>query len=307
MIELPENGISPSVKKHNCNILAVADWIVSSALFGEEDVSRSDVVDILLENQAYREQDFCNEFVEQVWIYLNDFSSHVRINSLSFEAKKIISNGSWEEDLALSYCLTASLRAHYKKWSNVHCGDYLTQGSILEELTLISLANLHPQLSFKTTGWSGIKENENFESLVRRMCRETQFSEKDLSLWDNGRIKDLGLDVYGYLPGQGRRPSTHFMMYQCASGENWTEKRQTPNLDIWGDILKSYTSPIRGMSIPFFVEEKDFQQSLIIIKGPLLDRTLLLSRIPPEKISPELQGQIKEWVSERIKKLPYYD
>jgi hypothetical protein len=307
MIELPENGISPSIKKHNCDTLAVADWIVSSALFGEEDVSRSDVVDILMENQAYREQDFCNEFVEQVWIYLNEFFSHINSNSLSFENRKITYLASWEEDLALSYCLTASLRSHYKEWSTAHCGDFLIQGSILEELTLISLKNFHPQLSFRTTGWSGVKNNANFETLVRRMCGETQFSEKNLDLWDNGRIKDLGLDVYGYLPGQGRRPSTHFMMYQCASGENWTEKRQTPNLEIWGHILDSYTPPTRGMSIPFLVEESEFQKSLIIIKGPLLDRTLLLSRIPADNISPELQGQIKEWVSERVEKLQYYD
>ncbi|MBG0844003.1 hypothetical protein [Ectopseudomonas composti] len=307
MIELPEKGISTSSKKHNCDMIAVADWAISSALFGEQDLSRTDLVDVLMENQVYTSQDFCNEFIDQVWHYLEHFFNHVKLRSIALETRKISFRDDWREDLALAYCLTASLRKIYSTWSKAHCGNHLIQGAILEELTKISLSNYHPTLQFKTTGWSGTATNAKFEELVNNICSDANFTQKDLQLWDNGQIKDLGLDVYGYLPGHGRRPGTHFMMYQCASGDNWQDKRSTPDLNIWGDIIKTYTTPIKGMSIPFFVDETDFQKSLIVIKGPLLDRTTLLSKISPDQISEELANTIEEWVHERVDKLQYYD
>jgi len=307
MIELPSKGIHSSVKKHNCDLLIVADWVIASAFFGGEDVSKSDAVDILLENQVYGEQDFCNEFVDLIWNYLQVFFDHRSSPSLNFESRRIRSIASWQDDLALAYCLTASLRKAYPKWSDEHCGDYLDQGSILEHLTVLSLSRRHPEARFRSTGWSGINDNPTFEALVADICRQTNFTEKNLELWDNGQTKDLGLDVYGYLPGQGRRPGTHFMMYQCASGENWKSKRKTPDTGIWKNIIECYTPPIRGMAIPFFVEENEFLRSLIILEGPLLERVGLLSGIEQDQMPAELQTAILDWVSTRINNLKYYD
>ncbi|WP_226687398.1 hypothetical protein [Stutzerimonas stutzeri] len=307
MLELPEKGISTSSTKHNCDMIAVADWAISSAMFSEQDISKTDLVDALMDNQVYSKQDFCNQFIDQVWYYLEHFFNNVELSSIALEPRKIRFLDEWRSDLALAYCLTASLRKIYSTWSKEHCGNHLIQGAILEELTKISLSNCHPALQFRTTGWSGAGINPKFEDLVNTICAETNFTQKDLALWNNGHVKDLGLDVYGYLPGHGARPGTHFMMYQCASGDNWQDKRSTPDLNIWGDIIKTYTTPIRGMSIPFFVDEIDFQQSLLVIKGPLLDRTTLLSRIVSDQIPPELGQKIEQWVSERVDKLQYYD
>lgn len=307
MIEMPETGINHSVKKHNCDLITVADWVIASALFCQENVSKSDVADVLLENQVYVDQDFCLEFIDSTWNYLKIFFNHYPSPSLSFETRVIKSVSQWESDLALAYCLTASLRGSYPKWSQKHCGDYLEQGRILEQLTVISLSKLHPEAQFRSTGWSGINDNPTFGALVSEICKQTNFTEQNLALWDNGKTKDLGLDVYGYLPGHGRRPGTHFMMYQCASGENWTQKRKTPDTEIWKHIIECYTPPIRGMAIPFFVEEHIFLQSLIILEGPLLDRIGLLSGIDQTQMPAELRTSIEKWVSMRIKNLKYYD
>lgn len=303
MYALPENGISPSVNKHNCSLFSVADWIMASCLFLEEEISKSDVSDILIEDQAYSDQDFCSQFIDNVWINISDFIDTANISSLVVNGRTITPIQQWKEDSALSYCLTASLRKAYPAWAKKHA-NYLVQGSILEDLTRLALSQHHPNIKFTTTGWSGIRDNGSFSDLVRRICEETRFSEKDLSLWDNGRVKDLGLDVYGYYPGHGNRPSTYFMMFQCASGDNWIDKRSTPNLEIWADILKTYTSPIRGMAIPFLIEETEFSQSLIVIKGPLLERKMLLSDINQGMLPAELIVQINNWVTERIENLP---
>lgn len=307
MIAIPEKGLGPSVNKHNCSRLTVADWVISSALFGEEDVSKADLSDILLENQFYRSQDFCSEFIDQVWFYLQGFFDHVNTPSLSIDNRAVRFNAEWSQDPALAYCLVASLRRLYEGWSAASFGDYLVQGAILEHLTQIALSNAHPNFSFKTTGWSGINSNQKFKDLVDQICNDTKFSQLDLELWDNGRVKDLGLDVYGFLPGTGLRPSTNFMMIQCASGDNWEDKRKTPDLDIWEDIVKIYTSPMRGMAIPFFVEDELFKKSLVIIKGPLLDRTELLSKINPQHIPADLENQIKGWILQPINELEYHE
>lgn len=305
MYGLPEKGISVSVNVHNCNMLAVADWVLASALFCEEDVSKSDLLDVLMDNQVYRSQDFCQEFIAEVWRELDAFLSEIETPCLKFDQRAVRFENGWRSDKALSYCLTASLRPIYGEWSKVHCGNYLTQGLILEELTKLSLSSHHPNIKFKSTGWSGVDDNLKFSALVAQICSDANFTEKDLSLWDNGAIKDMGLDVYGYFSTKNRRrPSAPFMMFQCASGENWISKRGTPNLDIWGDIMRTFSKPVRGMSIPFLVSEKDFQQSLILLHGPLLDRSLLLSGIEGNAaLGADLDAMIESWVDERITKL----
>lgn len=304
MFELPEKGVSVSKSVHNCDELAIIDWVLASALFCEEDISRSDLLDTLMENQVYTSQDFCQEFVADIWRSLESFFSDITTPTLAYDHKAIRYNAVWKEDKAFSYCLTASLRVYYDTWSKESCGNHLVQGSILEELTKLSLGIHHPNINFKSTGWSGVTDNKKFSELIAQICGDTNFTEQNLALWDNGSVKDMGLDVYGYFPGKGRRPSAPFMMFQCASGNNWKNKRGTPDLNVWKNIISTYTAPIRGMAIPFLVSETDFQQSLILLGGPLLDRTMLLSGIAGNAaLGDDLKLSIDNWVEERITKL----
>jgi len=303
MYVLPEKGISPSRTVHNCDKIAVADWILASALFGEEDVSRTDVLDALMESQAYSDQKFCQEFIADVWRLLEIFFDEIESPCLEYHSRAIRSHAPWPDDKALSYCITASLRQVYDAWSK-KCGDYIQQGQILEELTRLSLSAHHPNITFKTTGWSGVNTNLKFNQLVNQICKDANFTEMDLALWDTGMVKDKGLDVYGYFQNKARRPSAPFLMFQCASGGNWKEKRGTPDLNIWKSIMQTYSMPLRGMSIPFLVNETDFQHSLIIIQGPLLDRPVLLSGINGNgALGHDLGNSIDEWVGSKIDKL----
>ncbi|MEC4024245.1 hypothetical protein VSO52_15785 [Pseudomonas fulva] len=303
MYVLPDKGIRPSRSVHNCDIIAIADWILASALFSEEDVSRADVLDALMESQAYSDQKFCQEFVADVWRLLENFFEEIHSPCLEYHSRAIRSNAPWQSDQALSYCIAASLRLIYEAWSK-QCGDYVQQGQILEELTRLSLGSHHPNITFKTTGWSGVTSNLKFNQLVNQICNDANFTEQNLTLWDTGAVKDKGLDVYGYFQSKGRRPSAPFLMFQCASGGNWRDKRGTPDLNIWKDIMQTYSMPVRGMSIPFLVNEVDFQHSLIIIQGPLLDRSTLLSGINGNgALGQDLEDSINDWVGSRIDKL----
>ncbi|MPQ84555.1 hypothetical protein F0170_11480 [Pseudomonas sp. MAFF 730085] len=304
MLVLPDKGIASSVKVHNCDVLAIADWLLGSSLFCEEDVSRSDVSDILIENQVYSNQDFCQEFLTSVWGVLESFVGAINSPVVTVDSRAIRFEANWKEDRAFAYCLAASLRVFYEGWSKNHCGDYLAQGFILEELTKLSLAKHHPNIRFKSTGWSGVTTNQKFADLVSQICQDANFAEQNLDLWDTGNVKDLGLDVYGYFPGQGRRPSAPFMMFQCASGANWKGKRTTPDLQVWKHVMNIYSMPIRGMAVPFLIDEMEFSRSLVLIGGPLVDRPLLLSGLSGNADLPQdLQDMIDGWVDVKVSKL----
>jgi hypothetical protein len=304
MIGIPESGMSPSAKVHNCDMLGVADWILSSSLFCEEDVSKSDVLDALMENNIYKSQDFCQEFILSVWTMLDSFFDDIKTPALRIDSKAVRFLADWKSDKALAYCLTASLRPNYESWSTKHCGDYIQQGAILEELTQIALSRYHPNARFKTTGWSGLNTNQQFSALIAQICADTNFTEQNLDLWDNGTAKDMGLDVYGFFPAFGRLPSSPFLMFQCASGSNWKKKRHTPDLGLWQHVIDIHAKPVRGMSIPFLVEEKEFKKSLVLIGGPLIDRKSLLSAISGDlNIPAGLQSTIESWVEPRVTNL----
>jgi hypothetical protein len=308
MIVLPEKGISVSLSVHNCELYSVVDWVLASALFLGEDVSRSDVVDILMENDVYSNQDFCKLFVSDVWSVIEGFFKSAGVKSLSFSKNSIRASGKWCEDLALTYCLLCSLRVVYPSWSKNSCGSYVEQGALLEELSVLSLTSMHPKASFKVVGWqAGDQSRLKFSEVLEQICDENMFSILDLELWDQGQVKDMGLDVYGYFPSYGTLPSLSFMMFQCASGSNWTTKRSAPDLRSWKSILNTFTDPIRGMLIPFLVPDDKFKQSLILLGGPLIERTMLLSGVYSQEIPAELAEDIKQWAKPRIESLAYYE
>lgn len=69
MLALPNHGIDHSVRVHNSDLAVFCDWLESTALFDEREVSQSDVVDFLFEQQIYDDNnpDFCMEFVTSAW------------------------------------------------------------------------------------------------------------------------------------------------------------------------------------------------------------------------------------------------
>lgn len=62
MLELPQTGVRASRTTHNCDLHVFCDWIEGCLLFkGTLQLSRTDVLDILLEEDFYDDQTFANE------------------------------------------------------------------------------------------------------------------------------------------------------------------------------------------------------------------------------------------------------
>ena len=73
MLALPDNGMSRSIDKHNIAFEYLCDWIEGSILFDEttDQFSVMDVVDVLIGEDIYDEQDFAEEIVVDAWKELN--------------------------------------------------------------------------------------------------------------------------------------------------------------------------------------------------------------------------------------------
>ena len=65
MLTLPDNRMPRSIKMHNIAFEYLCDWIEGSILFDEteDEFSVMDVVDILISEEIYNDQDFAEQIV----------------------------------------------------------------------------------------------------------------------------------------------------------------------------------------------------------------------------------------------------
>ncbi|MEZ5952178.1 MAG: hypothetical protein R3C12_23910 [Planctomycetaceae bacterium] len=79
MILLPTRGVARrqrALTQHHIDIDVFADWIEASVLFKDIDVSVTDVVDVLLEEELYEDQDFAREIVQAAWLEIEQRRKH---------------------------------------------------------------------------------------------------------------------------------------------------------------------------------------------------------------------------------------
>jgi hypothetical protein len=77
-----------------------------------------------------------------------------------------------------------------------------------------------------------------------------------------------------------------------ASGENWKEKRSTPDIALWDKLLDFATRPSRGLSIPFVLLAKDFRRT-----ANVENRALVLDR---HRLSAPSGTTRKSWLSKAL-------
>ena len=78
-------------------------------------ISKSDVIDILIEEEIYRDQDFADEFISNCWERIEKRHKSFSQNQIfEIKSKRIIKRKNWEEYAAYSFCLAISLKTYYK-------------------------------------------------------------------------------------------------------------------------------------------------------------------------------------------------
>lgn len=302
MIRLPQTGIEKSVRQHNSDLMVACDWLESWVLFCDEEVSWSDVRDILLEQQLYRDQDFADELLTSIWRELRQRSKWLgRSSPFKVQRERIEPVDLSYDPIAQKYMLVVSLGPKYSRWTSQFGTDYRAQGEIFERLVEDAVTVLFPGWNVHRTGWSS-SNAVRLADVVSGLAEAISATMGDVGKWAGERANECGLDLVWYRPFSDSRPAVPIYLAQCASGGNWTTKLGTPNLDIWIRLLDFPQKPGLVFTIPFALNARDHVQRSLQGNAILLDRYRLLHAGLVESgwQSASFQEQAEAWLQPRV-------
>lgn len=304
MLALPI-GMNKSVETHNINFNAFCDWIEGSVLFGQEEISGADVVDILLEEDVYSNQDFAWEIVDNSWREIERRQTWMGSATAVEVGTSLRPLLSWLEQPALSFCLVLSFAKWYPRWAKQFGPDHTEQGELFEMLAKESISLTLPGWEIYHTGWTRT-ESVNLDIIVKQVISRLGELEGRMEPWTSVRANDAGLDILCYRPFVDDRVGVPVLMMQCASGVHWEDKLHTPNLRIWTKLVDFACDPKKAFSIPFALTDADFMSNCNKADAIFLDRYRLLSpgRDDPNWLSPELRDRMLAWLEPRVAVLP---
>lgn len=305
MIVIPTRGMARSVQAHNVSLDVLAEWIEASVLFTDDELSRTDVCDRLVEEEKYESQDFAKIIVNEAW---DEISRRERLctgaYALTVDGDWVRRTDAWDARPAHVFCTLLSISGAYDWWVEEFGRDYTEQGELFEELTANALNTIAPDWRTYLTGWS--KSNtEGFKSIANEVTKLVGIGDPDLDLWDDDDAKDMTLDILFYRPFPDGRQGFPYFMVQCASGANWPNKIRDPDLNVWSNIVRPITKPMRGVAIPYCCSERDFHQYCVKTEGLLLDRCRLLSasQLSSSWLPNSIGDRIKAWAQPRVDKI----
>ena len=306
MISIPEAGFNHSVNRHNVKLDVFCDWIEGNLLFSYGELSHSDIIDVLCENNIYREQDFAAQLVSNGWTELRHRTKSMGVSSpYEFNPSNISCKKNWQDIPAHSFCVLLALSKWYGTWARKFGSDYTKQGEIFEELAKESLEKQFTDWEIVSTGWSKAG-TESFSDKVHKIANLLGESVGDISKWTNQQAKDLGLDLLCYRKFPDNRVGIPLYLMQCASGGNWESKLDTPSLRVWENIVQFAAPPAKAFATPFSLLNDDFIRCCCRAGGMLLDRYRLLAAglNNPNWLSQQLKQRIITWAQDRVKLLP---
>ncbi|MHB1561175.1 MAG: hypothetical protein ACYC61_27310 [Isosphaeraceae bacterium] len=293
------------MNKHNVGVDALAEWIEGCITFVDDEISQSEIADVLVEENYYRSQDFAKIRIGDAWKEL------IRRRKCLGDAcpytlagLRIKRTKPWKRTPAYSFCLMLSLQVSYRPAFTAMFGtDYTEQGILFERLTAEALEG--SGWSTHSTGWSKSTANsilDKVEALAGHLGEASCPSAVDR--WTDDHAKDGGLDVVCHIPFADRWCGRPVLYVQCASGDNWKDKRATPNIKLWEKLLDLATEPRRGISIPFVLLADEFRREANYdLLSLLLDRHRISAPITRGKkawLSKPLANALNAWTESRL-------
>lgn len=310
MLALPDNGMPRSINAHNITFEYLCDWMEGSILFdeAEDEFSVMDVVDVLISEEIYDDQDFAEQIVVEAW---NELTRRVEYVSpgrpfavTNSELKRI---NLWQTVPAHSFCVLLSLSQCYRKWWDcVSNRNRNEQGELFELVTQEALREQFSDWQVKRTGWSPMNPTRLQEVVEQTADWLGETTGNDIGKRTNSKRKDAGLDLLLYRPFPDDRGGLPVYLIQCASGKDWANKISQPNIGFWGKLIDFTSPPQKALAIPFALSDDDFREQSVLVEGLLLDRFRLLAAAGYRQQweSSSLKDRIIEWAMPKIEKLP---
>lgn len=307
MLSLPY-GIRRSALAHNSEPDTFYDWLEADVLLLDDDLSESDVVDFLMEQQIYSSQGLCSEFVSNAWTQIERRLGWMGAGSpIFFLVRRMLRQLEWREIPGQSFCLVLSLGPKYAGWLETFGPDYTEQGSLFESLTHEAMAKAFQGWQFIKTGWSR-DHASNLRDVLANLVDRLGERMGDVETYASGKAHEAGLDLVWHLPFPDVRGGLPVFLAQCASGRNWKNKLDMPNLGQWKKIVDFASEPYKAFSLPFALDDKNLRMRSAQIGGLLLDRYRLFVHDAPETkwVSDKLRQELIDWLEPRVQWLIDY-
>ncbi|MFB1487859.1 MULTISPECIES: hypothetical protein [unclassified Thiocapsa] len=302
MIRIPMSGMAASVRVHNCDLAVACDWIESWVLFCDEEVSWSDIRDVLLEQQVYRDQDFADEFIASMWRELRQRITWLEKSSpIRMEGDRLTPKITAKEAVAYAFMLTVSLAPHFREWSKHFGADYTLQGELFERLVEDAFSSIFPGWIVYRTGWS-TDNTSKLSDVLNKLAEAIGAGVGDIEKWASARANECGLDLVCFRQFADSRPAIPIYLAQCATGSNWTHKLDTPNTKTWSRLIEFPQTPGKIFAIPFALDSRGHFQRSNHSDAVLLDRYRLLyaGESNAEWQSQTFRSLANQWLEPRI-------
>ena len=308
MLQIPQKNFARSVSTINIRTVTLADWLEASLLFDEAEIAKSDVVDVLIEEQICDDgaQDLANEIADRGWAEIRLRQSWGGISpDLSIAANRLTFNANWRDDPIRAFFVLLSIQQLYPDWSERH-RDFATQGELFEKVAEEVCPGLLPGWTTVRAGWS--PDNAvSINTIVADLCdRLNTLGSLRLDEWTSNSANDGGLDIVCYREFPDSREATPTYFLQCASGTNWRNKIHTPSATSWMKYLDSAVQPSTGIVAPFVISTEEIRHAGLSGQITVFDRIRLLHATYENQISlsEPVRQEVLDWVEQRVEDIP---
>lgn len=278
MLIRPEKGFARSKTRNNVGTSELADWIEASCFLLQERISKSDIVDILIEEHicdpddqdlAHQIADAGFEEVGRRIRLLKGVGAIRRIKDHFLPLSRI------EDEPLFAFFLTLSVSRIYPDWAG-EFSDYPYQGDLFERVVESLCPSLLPGWITYRAGWSP-NNAISISSIVDELCPLLNTrGHPNLSAWVPNAAKDGGLDLVCYRSFDDGKEAQPTFLIQCASGANWRRKVTTPNGVSWKQYLDSAVIPSTAIAAPFVITDDEVRFAGLEGQVTVFDRSRLL-------------------------------
>ena len=280
----------------------ILDWLEATSLFLEEELSQTDVVDHLVQEQVFEDQDSASKLVLAAWTALKRRMSWIGSHApIVFNDRWMARRMHWQDVPAHSYCLLVSLGSRYEDWHTTFGPNYVEQGRLFESITRAAMEARFGGWRFHETGWS--RDNTSkLASVIDELTEAINERRGNPEGYLDLNAKDAGVDLVWHLRFPDPRGGTPVYLAQCASGKNWAEKVNEPDIKEWVKIVDFAAPPNKALSLPFALDERELRRQSNRAGGLLVDRYRLLAQATPENmwIPVPLRLELINWLDGRI-------
>ena len=207
----------------------------------------------------------------------------------------------WQDVPAHSYCLVVSLGSKYDGWHAAFGPNYVGQGRLFESITRAAMEARFRGWKFLETGWS--RDNTaKLATVIDDLIAAIDERKGNPDDYLDQDAKDAGVDLVWHLRFADARGGAPVYLAQCASGKNWVDKVNEPNIKEWIKIVDFAVPPSKAFSLPFSLSERELRRQSNRAGGLLVDGYRLLAHDVSESawIPGPLRRELIDWLGQRI-------